>query len=181
MLETSLPNVWRSSAPYRSLASERMPGAYFCDAWTTLAAYPGMDPLAQYLRVARRTPAWIENLMRLRNRMVAWVGLKDLGAMSALDLERSSTDYSRGDRVGIFTLLDRTENEVVLGDNDRHLDVLVSVHMRRNPPTGQTLVTVTTVVHVHNLLGRLYMIPVRPAHYLIARAMTAAVGQRDGQ
>lgn len=37
-------------------------------------------------------------------------------------------------------------------------------------------VTVTTVVRVHNGLGRLYMLPVRLAHPVIARALVRAVG-----
>jgi hypothetical protein len=44
-------------------------------------------------------------------------------------------------------------------------------------PDGQVLLTVTTVVHVHNWLG-LYMLPVTPLHRLIAPSVLKSVGRR---
>ncbi len=41
---------------------------------------------------------------------------------------------------------------------------------------GGTVVTVTTVVHIHNWLGWLYMIPVAPAHKVIAHSMVRGIG-----
>jgi hypothetical protein len=58
-----------------------------------------------------------------------------------------------------------------------HLQVVVSVHRRAEGESGTTLVTLTTVVHVKNWLGRLYMLPVAPVHRVIARAMVRAVGR----
>ncbi len=169
-------------APGRAVAAaapsgSRVDGAYFWDAWCAPAAQPGLTALEQFLRVARHTPAWIERLMAVRNRVVSALGLKDLGGLSQIDPHKPATDYRLGDRVGIFTLHDVSDDEVCLGDHDRHLQVVVSVHCAPPDAHGQVAVTVTTVVRVHNLLGRLYMLPVRPAHRVIARAMTAAVGR----
>ncbi len=104
--------------------------------------------------------------MALRNRMVGLVGLKDLGHLGALGAGKAASEYSVGDRVGIFSLLYLTPDEVLLGDSDKHLDVVLSVC---KAPQGE--VSVTTVVHVHNWLGRLYMLPVTPLHKIIVRAM----------
>lgn len=110
--------------------------------------------------------------MALRNRVVRLVGLKDLGHMTvSRSLDQSST-YAVGNRVGIFTLYANCFEEAVLGDRDKHLDVMVSVH--RSAPNGDSvLITVTTVVHVHNMLGRLYMLPVRPMHRIITPTVLA--------
>jgi Protein of unknown function (DUF2867) len=151
----------------------QLPGAHFHDAWAIAAARPELSPLEQFLRAARATPAWVESCMRLRNRLVQPFGLKNLGDMAALQPNRSASAYGVGDRVGIFTLFEQHSDELLLGDRDRHLDVTLSVHQ-----TGG-VVTLTTVVHVHGLLGRLYMLPVAPMHHLIAPAVLCKVGQPD--
>ncbi len=172
-----MPAPFETSAPAHSRAASLVPSACFHDAWAIEAARPELDALGQFLRVARQTPAWIEGLMALRNRVVSLLGLKDLGALSRIDPGKHADDYLPGERVGIFTLISRSADEVLLGDRDRHLDVVVSVHRQRRDGPGPVIVTVTTVVHVHNRLGRLYMVPVRPLHRVIVRAMTRAVGR----
>lgn len=171
-----MPTPTETTAPLGSQIAGRVPGAYFHDAWSIEAAEPDLDALGQFLRVVRGTPRWIEVLMALRNRVVALVGLKNLGGMAGVEATKGSADYQVGDRVGIFTLRAKTENEALLGDDDKHLNVVVSVH--KHPPDGDgpVRVTVTTVVHVHNWLGRLYMVPVAPMHRLIAQRMVQAVG-----
>jgi len=166
---------YETTAPKKSQVESLLPGAYFHDAWAIAPADPDLDALAQYLRVAKRTPQWIDTLMNVRNRVVGFVGLKNLGGLSHIHPDKKSSEYTTGDRVGIFTLLSKTDDEVLLGDDDNHLEVVVSVHMSKGAPS-QTVVTVTTVVHVKNWLGRLYMLPVAPAHRIIARAMVKAVG-----
>lgn len=150
-----------------------LPGAFFHDAWAIQAARPELSPLEQFLRAARATPAWVAGCMRLRNRLVQPFGLKNLGDMAALPPERDVGSYRVGDRVGIFTLFEQHPDELLLGDRDRHLDVTLSVHQAGG------VVTLTTVVHIHGLLGRLYMLPVAPMHHLIAPAVLRKVGQPE--
>lgn len=159
-----------------SAIRELIPGSYFHDSWSIEAAEPNLDPLSQFLRVAKSTPRWVDEAMKLRNRIVSLFGIKDLGSLSEVSALKQVSDYRPGDRVGIFTLISTSESEVLLGDSDRHLEVVVSVHRRPTEQITQTLVTVTTVVKVHNWLGRLYMVPVRPAHRVIARTLVRAIG-----
>ncbi|WP_434631820.1 DUF2867 domain-containing protein [Chromobacterium sp. CV08] len=166
--------VYPSSAPAGSRIAARLAGADFADAWSVRAAEPQLSALGQFLRVAAATPRWVENCMRLRNRVVRLFGLKDLGGLSDV-ATRPPEAFLPGDRVGIFTLLENGEDEVLLGDSDKHLDVVLSVHRARQADGGAVL-TLTTVVHVHNLLGRLYMLPVTPMHRLIAPATLRAAG-----
>lgn len=114
--------------------------------------------------------------MALRNRAVALFGLKNLGGLSGLSRDKPVSAYQAGDRVGIFTLFENTFDEVLLGDKDKHLNVVVSVHRQPAPTSACVIVTVTTVVHVKNMLGRMYMLPVKPMHRLIAPAVLKAVG-----
>lgn len=165
-----------STAPAGSEVELLLPGAHFRDAWAISAAEPGLHALGQFLRVAKLTPLWIERLMSIRNRVVSALGLKNLGGLSQIDATKHESEYVAGDRVGIFTLISRSANEVLLGDKDKHLNVVVSVHRKAEEDTDAVVVTVTTVVHVNNCLGRLYMVPVAPAHRVIARAMVRSVG-----
>lgn len=115
--------------------------------------------------------------MSARNRIVQLFGLKNLGAMDNLDGTRVPKDYVLGDRVGIFTLFENSFDEVLLGDRDKHLNVVLSVHRKLLPEGLAVEVTLTTVVHVKNLLGRLYMLPVAPAHRIIAPAVLAGIAE----
>jgi methionine synthase II (cobalamin-independent) len=165
-----------STAPEGSLIALRLTGAYFHDAWMIHAAEPNLDALDQFLRVAKKTPAWIDRLMRIRNHVVGWFGLKNLGSIAQIEPSVAASNYQAGDRVGIFTLISNSDNEVLLGDSDKHLNVVVSVHKQADSTKKSATVTVTTVVHVHNWLGRLYMMPVTPAHKVIVRSMVRAIG-----
>lgn len=166
----------KSEAPVGSKIQQLVPGSYFHDAWSINAVEPSLDPLSQFLRVAEATPAWIDGAMKLRNRLVSLIGIKNLGGLSEINRSKSPSAYKVGERVGIFTVISMSETEVLLGDSDKHLDVVVSVHRRQLNQIDQAVVTVTTVVKVHNWLGRVYMVPVRPAHRLIAQVMVRAVG-----
>lgn len=156
--------------PLDSEIHRRLPGADFFDSYEgTLPPEAAVQSaLALALRTFTQSPGWVDFLMGVRNRVVALVGLKDLGAPSQMAPVRPPESYQVGDRVGIFTLRYLSDDEVILGDSDKHLDVLVSVCKR--PRGDTTLLLVSTVVHVHNRLGRLYMLFVGPAHKLIAPA-----------
>lgn len=173
----SVNNYPKESIPFaNSKVKSLISGACFHDAWAIQSAYPDEDALDQFLRVVSQTPRWIDALMVVRNLTVSMFGLKNLGALSQVSSIKTTADYVLGDRVGIFTLLYKSEDEMLLCDQDKHLSVVVSVHKQTTQDDVPGLVTVTTVVLTHNWLGRLYMIPVRPLHRIIARSMTSAVG-----
>src|SRR5260370_39101306 len=84
-----------------------------------------LSPTEIFLHAARVTPQWIDNLMRIRNRVVRLFGLKDVGPMAAT--AKASDAYQVGDRIGIFNIFGKTENEVLMAIDGRNLDVRVSV------------------------------------------------------
>jgi hypothetical protein len=158
--------VSAAQPPAASQASRRLPGAYFHDCYRIAVPNAGASALELYLHVVRQTPGWVNKLMALRNWLAGLAGLKNLGHLGALAGQKQPSDYRVGDRVGIFSLLHLAPDEVLLGDSDKHLDVVLSVC---KAPHGA--LSVTTVVHVHNALGRLYMLPVVPLHKIIVRSM----------
>ena len=164
-------------APPNSRIAGLLAGADFHDAWSIPSRATSLSALDHFVAVVKHTPRWVNACMALRNRTVALLGLKNLGHLSALAHDKPASDYRPGDRVGIFTLFENTFDEVLLGDKDKHLDVVLSVHRSLPPGASEVVVTVTTVVHVKNTLGRLYMLPVKPMHRVIAPAVLGAIGQ----
>lgn len=164
--------------PRNSRVSTRLKGADFCDAWCIESPALDRSALAHFLDAARRTPRWVENCMAMRNRVVALCGLKNLGGLSAVASDKPASAYQAGDRVGIFTLFENTFDEALLGDRDKHLDVVLGVHRQPAPGAASVIVTITTVVHVKNFLGRMYMLPVKPMHRLITPAVLNATVAR---
>lgn len=163
--------------PAGSRIALRLAGAHFKDAWCIHTAETGERALAYFLAAVARTPRWIEWCMQARNRAGQLVGLKDLGTLSQIDPQRPASAYQPGERVGVFTVVENNADEALIGDSDKHLNVVLSIH--RAPVAGrqdQVAITITTVVHVRNLLGHLYMLPVAPMHRRIAPAVLAALG-----
>lgn len=120
------------------------------------------------LRALATTPAWIDNLMQVRNAVVRRLGLKDLGRLTRIDLARDEASYQPGDRVGIFTLIANSPDEVIMADKDKHLDVFLALNRLPIKADGTRTLVLSTLVHTHNWLGTLYMLPVAPFHRLIA-------------
>lgn len=121
-----------------------------------------------YWNIFTHSPDWITTLMNMRNRIVALFGLKGVRAneMKARVNRPCPEHVEVGQQLGVFTLLRLDEDEIVLGEDDTHLDFRVI--LRRS--TEQS-VHITTVVSTHNTLGRAYMAAIKPFHKIIARTM----------
>lgn len=159
--------------PVTSALRAQLAGAYFFDAYRMEVPDPTRTAMAYFLQAAAGTPAWVNRLMSLRNRVAGWVGLKNLGQINALDTQKTEHDYVPGDRIGIFTLRSNQPDEVLVFDRDKHLEVVLSVHRLPREAGQAQAIVVSTVVHVHNLLGRVYMLPVTPLHQRIVPAVMA--------
>lgn len=162
-----------SSLPEQSLIVGHLPGSHFADCYQFADQWPELDALATILAVTSRMPSWMSFLMAVRNQAVRLVGLKHLGAIKTGLPAKSARDYRVGERVGIFTLEQVQANEAIVGDNDKHLHVRLSLLKHRL--NGEPVVSLSTVVHVHNTLGHVYMAVVGPVHKLIVPLMLAQV------
>jgi hypothetical protein len=82
------------------------------------------------------------------------------------------------ERTGFFPLQSRSEHELVVGEDDRHLDFRASVLVRRRDDGGGDELVATTVVRCHNALGRTYLAMISPFHSLIVRSGLRRAAQR---
>jgi hypothetical protein len=163
--------------PPATRISSEVVGSDFHDCYLMPLAHEGRSALEIFLSTVARSPRWVEAMMGLRNRIVGLFGLKNLGSLGSLPPLKEASAYKVGDRVGIFTLLSATDDEVILGDSDKHLDVKVSLcKVMRN---DREAIAMTTVVHIHNLLGHIYMLFVAPMHRIIAPAVMTRATMTD--
>ena len=119
-------------------------------------------------------PRWIHTLMALRDRIVRVVGLKTTPRNQG-DLARTPLQPSAA--LGIFRVFARSADEILLGEDDRHLDFRVSVLCQSDGAADWVIVS--TVVRFNNWLGRAYFLPVRPLHRLIVPAMLRSALRRQ--
>jgi len=153
--------------PKGSKISTSQSTAYFFDAYAFETPYPERTSMEVWLAHMATIPPWVSLLMATRNKVVASLGLKNLGQLDAVDKKKAAADYQVGDAVGIFTIQFISNNEIILIDSDKHLDVNVSVYKTHK---DSNIVTISSVVHVHNLLGKIYMLLVAPLHKKIVPA-----------
>lgn len=114
-------------------------------AWNLMTAEQG--PL---MRLAFRT----------RDAISALFGVKRIGGFSGTRREV----VQAGDYLDFFLVEYSAPEVLVLTERDRHLDVMTCVSM------ADRVLTITSSVVTHNTFGRLYMLPVGPAHKLIVNS-----------
>lgn len=121
----------------------------------------------------RSGPRWVGGLMGVRDAVVRLFGLKTSGRARDPEAALAAFQCVPGERIGIFTVLAVGPQEVVLGEDDRHLDFRVSLWLGdpMTPRSGARSLTISTVVRFHNRWGKLYFMPVKPFHRRIVRVM----------
>ena len=121
-------------------------------------------------------PKWVSKLFAIRNRIVSLFGLKTSGSKEDKEQEHKNFRCEPGDRLGLFKVFAKTENEIILGEDDKHLDFRVSLFLEESvgDPARKSL-TVSTTVKFNNWLGRLYFFPVRLFHKMVVPAMLKGI------
>ncbi len=116
-------------------------------------------------------PRWVSLLMRLRNRIVSLVGLKSPKGFSPHS--EGGAEIRKGSSFGLFKVLEKTDTEIISGEDDKHLDFRVSMSLtsENSSETREYRLVLSTVVEMHNLMGRLYFAPVKVFHKRIVPAI----------
>lgn len=102
--------------------------------------------------------------MRVRDLVVARFGLKTARHLATL------AGGAKGGRVGPFKVYSSDDTEIVIGEDDKHLDFRVSLLCSSGAAPDGCQLTVSTVVHCHNLLGRAYIFVIAPFHRIVIKA-----------
>jgi len=156
-----MKNVIRTNKiPENSMILKDFGETHYCDSYLIRTqTNNSIDKIATDIF---KTPKWADMLMGIRNIVVNIVGLKGGGYKKDT---YSSDYYPVGSRAVYFTVIDRNENEIVMAENDKHLNFRVSVMIHRYE--DMVTINLSTIVKYNNFLGRLYFCPVKPFHKLI--------------
>lgn len=112
------------------------------------------------------SPPWVKNLFGFRNKIVKMLGLK------ATNIDASKINDFRvtvGQSLGLFKVMEKNGNEVILGEDDKHLDFRVSIYLVNN--RNEQHVTISTIAVFHNNFGKIYFRLIKPFHKVIVRRM----------
>lgn len=121
------------------------------------------DPEVLARFIFSHQPRWVAALMNVRDACVALFGLKTGRSLRTSEVRR--------DRIGIFKLYDVRPREVLVGEDDRHLDFRASVLYRgAGGEAAKACVVLSTVVQCHNRLGRTYLRLIAPFHRIVVRS-----------
>lgn len=157
--------VTRVDPPPSSSIKDWYRGADLLDSYAVALPSAGPDDPAKLAEMLfGNSPAWIRALLRLRDRLVAPLGVK-----TTADIRAAGASDGR-DRIGFFPVLGRSPSEIVLGEDDRHLDFRASILVDDDNPARSRRLVVTTAVRCHNLLGRTYLRVIKPFHVLVVRS-----------
>jgi hypothetical protein len=137
---------------------------------------PKIEPIDVGIAFFSSAPKWVSQLMVFRNKIVRIFGLKTAGNVLNPAEQLRNFKCEPGEQLGLFKVFSKTENEVILGENDKHLNFRVSLYFEK-PETAdsKTGLTISTIVEFNNWFGRLYFLPVRPFHRLIVPSMLRGI------
>lgn len=143
----------------------------FSDAYEVCLNRQELSANEAYVAIFASEPAWVRWLMKLRGRIAGLFGIAhDFDSGKKLDIDHpGSAVFVAGERLGPFTVRVVAANELVVGDDDKHLNFRISTLRRERG--GVAYITVSTGVEIHNQLGHAYMFLVKPFHRFIAPLM----------
>ena len=131
----------------------------YLDSYTEQSKLAGQSVLEIYAAVLGQPPTVFKHLLVARSVLVRPFGIAGVSYQELSRRIDTKRTYALGDKIGRWVLFDRTENELIVGANDKHLDFRVSI-LR----DGRDKVVLSTAVMTHNGFGRAYLAVILPFH-----------------
>ncbi|WP_159520630.1 DUF2867 domain-containing protein [Sunxiuqinia indica] len=130
---------------------------------TYRVVYNGVSNVDALLSKIFSVPRWVNNLLKFRDKLVGSFGLKTGKESLTLDY------YPVGSKAVFFKVIARNENEIVMAEDDKHLNFRTSVLVECSG--NNTTVYQSTIVRYNNIWGRLYFLLVKPIHRIIMKLL----------
>ena len=145
------------TSPLSSKALDRID---FQDTFSTTNKKDSLKDIGH--KIFNNPPWWIILLFLIRNILVKIVGLK-----TSLPKDHNE-EFKVGGYIGFFKIYEITEDEIIMGADDKHLNFRASIY---NDHSEEYNIKVTTLVQFNNNLGRIYMKLIGPFHRLVVSSM----------
>jgi hypothetical protein len=158
------------------LSRELINCAYFRDSFRASLSRPELGITDIFLAIFAHHPPWMKLLLIVRNWAASLAGLRAPTAFEILHPAIKGR-YVVGEKIGVWPIFSLSEEEVVAGRDNSHLDFRVSV-LKLADGEGSSVV-VSTVCAIHTLSGKLYLFFVAPFHrYGVQKLMANALAAR---
>lgn len=156
--------------PASLLGDARVSAAYFKDSYSAPLAQAEAGPVALFHHLFSYLPWWMKAMLIARNKIAGWCGLEVAPAVDILNAEVKAS-YTVGDKIGPWPIFALTENELIAGRDNRHLDFRLSV--LKISADGAPRVFVSTICSVNHWSGKLYLFFIVPFHKWGVRKLIA--------
>ena len=162
------------SLPPESRVTSMYAAVNLADAYSIeLPSGTSQDPEVLARFIFSELPPWMTGLMNIRDAVVAGFGLKTAKHLKHIDAKNNEN------RVGIFKIYSKEKTELIVGEDDKHLDFRLSVlYSGTASPLGRQRLILSTVVHCHNRLGRVYISTIAPFHRLLVQSSMRHAARR---
>lgn len=160
-----IKKIKKVNVPAKSLTQPYLPANYI-DAFSC-NVFGARKLTADELQIDFWTvmPKWVNALFKLRNFIVAPFGLKT--GKEDGRIEDFKNVILNGGSIGLTSVVGKSEDETVLLLSDKHLNAYMSVMVIQNK--NHQTITVITLVHYHNTLGKTYFFFIKPFHKIIVK------------
>jgi len=134
----------------------------FSDTFSTTNHVNNLNEISNI--IFNTTPKWIAGLFKIRNSIGKLIRLKSTKPTDY------NTDYKVGGYVSFFKIFYISDDEIILGANDNHLNFRAVIN---NTKTEINNIKVTTLVEYNNIKGKIYMALIKPFHRLVIMKMVS--------
>jgi Protein of unknown function (DUF2867) len=143
------------------LPRQLIESAYFWDSYRAPQVRPQASMADIFFGIFGHHPSWMKALLIFRNTAAAWCGL-EAPTVSEITDARSKAVYVEGDKIGPWPIFSLTDDELVAGRDNKHLDFRLS--LLRESHDGVPSIVVSTICTVHNAAGKIYLFFIVPFH-----------------
>ena len=170
-------NVVECEVPSSSmLTREPMQHAFFRDSYRVPLRRRELGIVDIFFAIFAHHPMWMKLILIARNKVASLAGLDAPTASEILHVQIRDR-YAVGDKIGVWPIFWLSDDEIVAGRNNKHMDFRLSV--LKMPDGDRTSVVVSTICSVHNLSGKLYLFFIIPFHrYGVRKLMANALAAR---
>jgi hypothetical protein len=135
--------------------------AYFTDSYSAALINTEANMVSIFFAIFGHHPKWMKFLLVLRNKIAAFFGLETPESSDIL-APKIKEHYMVGEKIGPWPIYHLSQDELIAGRDNRHLDFRLSV--MKLTDAGGTKVVVSTVCDVHNVFGKVYLFFIIPFH-----------------
>ncbi|BDD11444.1 hypothetical protein FUAX_38760 (plasmid) [Fulvitalea axinellae] len=141
----------------------------FSDTFSTTNHQDSLEEIAKLI-FGKKPPAWVQGLFRFRIAVGKLFGLKSVTP------DDYSQEFSEGGYIGFFKIFRIAENEIIVGEDDKHLKFRASILKTDEPDFN---IKVTTLVEFNNAMGKMYMFSIGPFHRMVVKSMIKNAEKRN--